>query len=382
MNRLVFITIALVLGSPSALGAQRQVISAEDRPITVEATGLVAASDVARFGPPPNRSWQIAITKIAREGQRVNEGDVLAEFDGAATDDRVKEKQSELAAKQSELESVLETQAREAEEDKVSLAEAESAARKAARKADVDVSVYAGLEYRKLVEEKRITAELAEYERRRVALAAKVRQLTLDELRADARRLESELAAAEKELASFTLRSPRSGLVIVGTNRDVTKLDVNDTVNPGMTIVEVIDDSDLVIDAEVPEFAAARLVVGQQASVTLDATVGGELSGTVVEVASIVRRQSRFSQAMVRDVRIQLDEVSDALRPGMTAKISLVVDMATGALAVPEDAIRYRDGEPGVTLVSGGWRRVTLGETSAGMRIIEEGMSAGEEIEW
>lgn len=376
------VSLVLLFVSQAVLAQQKQTLEAADRPITVSATGIVAPRNAVRFGPPPSRSWQIAIVKLAREGQRVKEGDVLAEFDGSATDDRVKEKRAELAAKQSELESVLEEQARTAEEDKVTLAEAQSEARKAARKANVDITVYAGLEYQKLVEEKRVTALIATYEKQRVDLAEQVRGLELDELRADIRRLDSELSAAKAELESFTIRAPSEGLVIIGTDRSGAKLDANDTVNPGMTVVELIDDKDLIIAADVPEFAAARLAVGQDALISLDATGGNEMRGTVVGVASIVRRQSRFSQAMVRGVEIELDSMPAEIRPGMSAKISLTVDTEQQAIAVPADAIRYKNGEPGVQIAGRGWTPVELGQTSAGLRIVKSGLQAGMEIEW
>lgn len=376
------LSLLLLAASYNASARQQQAVVAADRPVTVSATGLVAPRQAIRFGPPPSRSWRITITKLAREGQRVKAGDVLAEFDGSETDDRIRSKTAELAAKRSELESVLEDQARAAEEDKVSLAEAESEARKAARKANVDATVYAGLDYQKLVEEKSVTEKVARFERERVQLAAKVRALTLDELRADIRRLESELAAAEKELASFTVRAPEAGLVIIGNGNDGAKLDVNEAVNPGMTVVELIDDSDLIIVADVPEFAAARLAEGQTAMVSLDAAGGSELSGTVIGVSSIVRRQSRFSQAMVRSVEIALDEANDWLRPGMSAKVTLTVDTENHALAIPEDALRYREGRPGVMVVGKGWTPVELGRSSAGLRIVRDGLSEGVSIEW
>ena len=109
---------ALVICGPLA-AEQWQVLEAGDRPITVTASGVVASREALRFGPPPSQSWRITITKLAREGTRVKKGDVLAEFDGAATDDRLKEKQAELARKQSELASLLESQSREIEDDKV-----------------------------------------------------------------------------------------------------------------------------------------------------------------------------------------------------------------------------------------------------------------------
>ena len=377
----VFMLLLAAFSAAPAQAEQWQALEARDRPITVTASGVVASSEALRFGPPPSQSWRITITKLAREGTRVKKGDVLAEFDGAATDDRKKEKEAELARKQSELASLIETQAREIEEDKVRLAEAESEAEKAARKAAVDPRVYAGLEYKKLVEERRAAEERYRREQSRMGLVERVRQSKVAELEADIRRLESEVSGASAELDSFTIRSPRDGLVIVGTDQEGKKLDVNDAVNPGMTVVEVIDDTSLVIETEIPEFAAARLKVGQPASVALDVAGGGELGGTVAEVSSIVRRQSRFSQAMVRDVAIRLDEAVPDLRPGMSTQVTLVVDTVTNAIAVPEQALRYRDGQPGLVVRGSGWQPVTLGGISAGMRIVADGVAAGPEIE-
>ncbi|MEM6808294.1 MAG: HlyD family efflux transporter periplasmic adaptor subunit [Pseudomonadota bacterium] len=363
-----------------AQAEQWQELEARDRPITVTASGVVASREALRFGPPPSQSWRITITKLAREGTRVKKGDVLAEFDGAATDDRLNQRQADLGQKQSELASLREAQAREIEDDKVRLAAAKSDADKAARKASVDPQVYAGLEYRKLVEERRATEDTYRREQSRTALVARVRQSKLAELEADIRRLESEVAGAKAELESFTIRSPRDGLVIVGTDQQGQKLDANDAVNPGMTVVEVINDQVLVIEAEVPEFAAASLAVGQSARVALDVAGSGELQGTIVEVSSIVRRQSRFSQAMVRDVSIQLEDDTVPLRPGMSTQVTLVVDTISNALAVPEQALRYRDGQPGLMVRGDGWQPVTLGGLSAGLRIIVDGVDAGKEI--
>ena len=168
--------------------------------------------------------------------------------------------------------------------------------------------------------------------------------------------------------------------MIVGTDSEGQKLDVNDSVNPGMTVVELVDDTRLVIKADVPEFAAARIAVGQPATVTVESIGSGELSGSVTEVSSIVRRQSRFSQAMVRGVTIELDgDQADALRPGMSSKVSIVVDTLSAALAVPASAIVYEDGAPGVVTRSG-WQPITLGGLSAGERIVTAGITSGTEI--
>lgn len=356
-------------------------IESGDRPVTVGASGIVASAEALRFGPPPSRDWQVSITNLAREGPIASEGDMLAQFDASATDDRVRTLRTDLNNRRSEYESLLETQGREVEEDKVRLEATRSAADKAARKADVDATVYAGLEYRKLVEGRAISQDLYELERERSVLASRVRDAQRKELEAEIRRLESELTGAQTELASFTIRAPREGMVIIGTDRSGQKLDVNDTVNPGMVVVELANPDTLVVQAEVPEYAATRIATGQVAEVMIDAAGGTKLEGEVVSVASIVRRQSRHSQAMVRDVTVSLPVTAMAsLRPGMSARVTIVVDTESNALAVPEEALRYRDGRPGVLVRGGAWRPVVLGRESAGMHIVLGGIDAGTEV--
>jgi HlyD family secretion protein len=366
------------------VGAQCQQwaqVAAADRPITVAASGIITPADALRFGPPPSRSWRITITQLAREGSRVEAGDVLAQFDGSATDDRVRSLSAELNAKRSELGSLLETQAREIEEGAVQLAAARSEAEKAARKADADASLFASLEYRKLLEERAITQKLYEWEQKRTVLAERVRASMWAELEAEIRRLESELQGARSELDSFSIRAPRDGLVIVGTNREGQKLDINESVNPGMVVVELADESSLVIQAEVPEYAAARIAVGQRVAISIDAAGGSSLAGEVIEVASIVRRQSQYSQAMVLDVTVSLPEADLAdLRPGMSAKLDIVVATERAALAVPDDSIRYRDGRPGVEVRGQGWTPVGLGRSSGGLQVVKTGLEPGDEV--
>jgi len=84
----------------------------------------------------------------------------------------------------------------------------------------------------------------------------------------------------------------------------------------------------------------------------------------------------------VRDVTVSLlGDVAGNLRPGMSAQLEITVDRERDAIAVPDTALQYREGRPGVIVRGGDWRPVTLGHISgAGMHIVEEGLQAGEEV--
>ena len=374
--------IALVFLPVVAYAQQWATIEAADRPITVDASGIVTSANAQRFGTPPNRRWRLSITYLAQEGSRVKAGDVLARFDGSATDDRIRQRNAELNSKTSELESLLESQQREIEDGKVRLAAAISAADKAVRKADADAELFASLEYKKLVEQRDITRQIYENELQRVELVASVRASKEAELRADIRRLESELAGAQRELEAFTITAPGDGMVIVGTNHDGQKLDTSDQVHPGMVVIELADEHQLIVKAEVPEFVANRVAVGQKAEITIDAIGSSAVPGEIIEVGKVVRRQSRYSQAMVLDVSVSLPEaVLPLLRSGMSAQLDIIIDTVQEALAVPDEALQYREGKPGVAVRGSGWSPVKLGPASSGgMRIVASGLDGGEEV--
>jgi multidrug resistance efflux pump len=307
---------------------------------------------------------------------------MLARFDSSGSDDRVRELQGQLAESRSELASFLEIRARDIEQEKLDIADAESKAKKAALKADQPEGLLASIEYEKLVEDRRITAQLLSTAQQRSVLSARVREARQQELEADVRRLEIQLQAAQQELESFTLRAPQEGLVIIGTDRQGVKLDVNSNVNPGMVVVELVDDTRLQVQAEVPEHASARIAVGQTARIFVDAAGGTELAGTVEDVANIVRRQSRNSQTMVRDVVVAFGDADlSALRPGMSVTVTIEVDRLEGAVSLPRTALVYREGLPGVRLRGGGWQPVTLGARSDDEFIVVEGVRAGQEIQ-
>ena len=58
-------------------------VKAQDRPVTVNANGVVRSIDALRFGPPPSQSWRITITKLAREGSRVKAGALVGTTEGS-----------------------------------------------------------------------------------------------------------------------------------------------------------------------------------------------------------------------------------------------------------------------------------------------------------
>ena len=380
MKRLLLVLVVL-LAPFSAAAEQWFEVHRADRPVTVATSGIVVSTEMLHFGPPPSSNWQTSIAELAQEGQRVEQGDLLVRLDSSNLDDDLTRWAGQVAQRRSELLSTDEKQRQEIEDERVGLAQAESEAKKADRKTEQPEELIPGVEYRKLVEEKRIANLLKLRARERQSLSLRLRQAKRKEIETSVRQTAMKLAAIEKELASFTIRAPRPGLVVIGTDDLGDKLDVNASVHPGMVVVRLADDSRLAVQAEIREHAAARLAVGQRVRVAIDSAAEADLVGRVSQAANTVRRRSRYSEAMVRDITVEIDPGQPSvLKLGMSVQIEVELSMLRQALAIPASALVYRSGSPGVVLKGGGWQSVLLGERSADMFIVEGGLREGDMV--
>ncbi len=174
----------------------------------------------------------------------------------------------------------------------------------------------------------------------------------------DIRAAEARIAAIEATLAQVRLRAPFNGTI--------TEVNIKpgDQVNPGALAFRIDDLSHLLVDVQVPEIDINRIRVGQPARLTFDAIPGKEYNGKVVQVGQV---GTAVAGVVNFTVTIELENADQAVRPGMTAAVNIVVDQIENALIIPNRAVRLRDGKRVVFLLKDGTATpvpVTLGAIS------------------
>lgn len=168
-------------------------------------------------------------------------------------------------------------------------------------------------------------------------------EAALAKARASLRQRTASLDKANVDIAKTLVYSPMDGMVL---SRSV---DVGQTVAASMTTPVLFtlakDLRDMRIEAEISEADVGGVAEGQEVVFTVDAYPDSEFTGTV----SQVRYEPVTSQNVVNYIAI-VDVVNAdlKLRPGMTANASVVTAKRTGALRVPNAALRFRpaEGEP------------------------------------
>lgn len=149
------------------------------------------------------------------------------------------------------------------------------------------------------------------------------------------------VGAIQIELAKATIRSPIDGVVL------------ESQVEKGQTVAASFQTPELFTLAEdlmrmrlsvaVDEADIGQVEVGQSATFTVDAYPGQRFSSRVVEIRSLPQT---VDGVVTYETRLDVDNAKLLLRPGMTATADITVTEISGALLLPNAALRF---EPPVT---------------------------------
>jgi len=104
-------------------------------------------------------------------------------------------------------------------------------------------------------------------------------------------------------------------------------------------LIRIVDISSVDIQAKVSEKSISEVTLGQSANVRVDAIPGRTFTGRVseVDVESLPGQRSFY-------VTVRVLNPASLLRPGMFARVSLILRRVQDAVMVPTDAIVRRDG--------------------------------------
>jgi HlyD family secretion protein len=159
----------------------------------------------------------------------------------------------------------------------------------------------------------------------------------VEKAQAQVHQAQAALDQTKVDLDRTIIRSPVIGTVI---SRSV---DVGQTVAASLqapTLFTIAQDlTKMQVDTNVSEADIGQVVVGQQATFTVDAYPGQVMRGTVREIRSapiIVQNVVNYNAV------IAVDNPDLKLRPGMTATVSILVAQRHHVLKIPKTALRFQ----------------------------------------
>ncbi len=177
--------------------------------------------------------------------------------------------------------------------------------------------------------------------------------------------------AAQRAFQDAVIFSPSTGLI---TQASV----VPGQIVGSEAIVQVVDFSQIIFDADIDEADIAKISLGQKAQVTLDAYPGKVLEGEVIEI--IPQTKTISSGATVILIKINLGKPTITPIKGLSGQASIILSEAKNALTIPLEALRDDDSVVVQTNQGLKAQKVTPGIKSDTEIEIKEGLSENETI--
>jgi len=241
------------------------------------------------------------ISTRAREGDRVKEGDTLAELDSEAAQLQLSKARAELTYQETNLEQLqknLETQQK-------------LAAKGSASRQSVDDI---------LLESKRVEAAVE------VAKA--------------------ELSIRELLLKNAKIEAPFTGTIITQS------AEKGQWVEAGTQLFVLVADEGQVVEVQVDADDAGTISIGQLAQLSSESINGQSWESEVVWLAPAITRDFNGASNTFA-IRIALDETAPSLLLDQQLDVSLIIESRSDVLVIPQQALLERKlGEYSVTLVS------------------------------
>ncbi len=162
----------------------------------------------------------------------------------------------------------------------------------------------------------------------------KVKQAVIAGIRAEVQQAEAELEMARVRLNRSVIRAPISGVVIQKT------VEAGQTVAASLSsppLVKIAELTDMKVDAWVDEADIGKVKVGQDVEFQVDSYPGRIFRGRVVRIFPSPQIKDNV---VTYDTEIRLPNDDLALKPGMTANVTIILARKDDVLIAPSAALR------------------------------------------
>jgi len=383
LSLIVVIAVTVALLGPSSSVGDVMAAEAEVREfvsVVVEKGELKAARTATFSAPRLRRGGGQLILALAPEGEVIEAGDLVVQFDEASLLELVANQRRDVEEVESELTKTI----------------AEQESQMASLQASLENQQHSFAQAELRMQAMEFESEIAQiqeefnYKKAELALERAQEQITTQVLRNEAQlqqrqqtldRERRELSDLEAELGAAIQHAEYPGLVIYEKTwgpEGEGKVSVGTTAYPGQAIISIPDLTTMTVEVGISELDITRVALGQKALIRVDAYPEAVYTGEITDISPLARR-SGLSQMKIFDCIVTIDGTDLSLRPGMTAQVSIITHYQPEACVIPMDAIFRQEGRTLVFVVGKGIEEVdvVLGPENGNYVVVEEGLSAG-----
>lgn len=194
-----------------------------------------------------------------------------------------------------------------------------------------------------------------------------------------------------EQLDKCTLPAKKSGLVVYGSGRDDMMYGNQEPIREGATvrerqaIITIPDMTRMAVNVKIHESYIKKVKKGLKARITVDAFPDETLTGEITKVGVLPDSQNRW---MSPDLKVYLttitiDGTHDWVKPGMSAKVEILVNRLDDVVYIPLQAVA-NDGGKQVCYLPHGFkperREIVIGEFTDEFVEVKSGLKEGERV--
>ena len=275
----------------------------------------------------------------------------------------------------------------EEEEERIKVREAEINEENARKDLELHETFTKPMELTKKQSEVTDAERQLENARKKADINLKEKQASLAQRERQVTSTESRLEEKRGQLEHFTIKAENPGIVHYGDPerpwwRDDIKVGSN--VYQGRTLITIPDLTTMQVLLQVHEADIDQIALDQEVIVTVDARKGESFKGKITEIASVATSANWTDETnKTFKVKVTLDEASEDMRAGVTAKAQIEIETLEDVLYVPIHAIVGEADKHLAFVVAGNEieeREVKIGKNNSHFVVVLEGLSEGDEI--
>jgi len=200
----------------------------------------------------------------------------------------------------------------------------------------------------------------------------------------------SHIAKLERQIAACIIHAPSPGIIVYGTSADWHQrredpIEVGDMVRRGQKIFTIPNSNVMGVELRVHESSVNKVLPDQDVTVTVEAHPDMAFQGKVVNVAPLPDPQQGWFDAGVKvyTTYVTIDGSHDVLKPGMSAKVKILVEQLHNVKIVPVQVVENRAGQKFCYVATGSGseeREVVTGAFNNTFVEIVSGLQVGEKV--
>ena len=157
----------------------------------------------------------------------------------------------------------------------------------------------------------------------------------------------------KKQVAACTIRAPAPGLVVYSSSGDSYRREERGPIQEGgkvyqrQKIISLPNTAEMIVEVRVHEASVDKVRTGQRATITAEPFPDKTFHGQVLSVAPLPDAQRSYLSPDIKvyTTKVNIGDSQASLRPGMSAKVEILVEQLDDVLMVPVQVLANRRGK-------------------------------------